>query len=635
MTQLVSGGPNCSPRRRRKEVVVRAWPRQSIIPPADDPGFEKWALCQLRLYKPFRRIDDLCLPSITDVFFSHLDGGGFPHLNRHDFGNGNGVSDNDDASLPAVSLINNNSERDTALQQDDYQFLMNVTGVRSDSMFLLGNREVDVTCSWPTSWNGFSFEQLVRWLDETKKKIAVPPVVYDVVDISTFSHMQRKAYDIIHRHTFGCSQREQLLMIVVGTAGTGKSFLINAVRQLYLQSNCSQCLKITAPTGIVASNIHGCTIFSLLSLMNDDVNGEQLHSLQMKMSNVNLLIIDEYSFLSVTTIDSLDRRLRIIFPRSSHIPFGGLNIVLCGDPAQLPPVRAQPTYAYRGSTVHLAARFHLFDKVVELDHPFRQTGSDPTQIRFRDLLARVANCEATENDWEWLQTRNPSLLTTEENDVFDNCKHVVANNDARNKINREKLSKLSPIIRIDDCDDDVVNVEEEAYDGDRYGTNDSQLFAVGSDVMMIMNLWTDAGLVNGACGTVVGIVKPADGRKARVLLVDFPTYRGPALSIQSPTVVPITQVCSRKLKGIPLTLSWAITIHKSQGMTLDHVTIDLGDSEYSSGLTFVALSRAKFFLGLRIRPFDFDRFRRITAGKYVLARRSEFTRLRFLAMLTQ
>jgi ATP-dependent exoDNAse (exonuclease V) alpha subunit len=219
--------------------------------------------------------------------------------------------------------------------------------------------------------------------------------------------------------------------------------------------------------------------------------------------------------------------------------------------------------------------------------------------------------------------------------LFDNCKYVVANNDTRNIVNREKLAKLSPVIRIDDCDDDAFNVEEEAYEGDRYGTNDSQLFAIGSDVMMIMNLWTEAGLVNGACGTVVGILKPDDGRKARVLMVDFPKYQGPVLDTRYPTVVPVTQVSSRQLKGIPLTLSWAITIHKSQGMTLDRVTVDLGDSEYSSGLTFVALSRAKSFFGLRVRPFDLRRYTRITAGKYVLARRSEYCRLRLLAAATE
>jgi hypothetical protein len=86
------------------------------------------------------------------------------------------------------------------------------------------------------------------------------------------------------------------------------------------------------------------------------------------MKNVKLLVIDEYSFLSVTVIDKLDHHLR------KNSPAQGLNILLCGDPAQLPPVVGKPLYAYQGSTSHLAAR--LFDKVVELDHVFRQCGDD-------------------------------------------------------------------------------------------------------------------------------------------------------------------------------------------------------------------------------------------------------------------
>jgi hypothetical protein len=84
------------------------------------------------------------------------------------------------------------------------------------------------------------------------------------------------------------------------------------------------------------------------------------------------------------------------------------------------------------------------------------------------------------------------------------------------------LAKLSPIIIIDDIGDEAFRIEDDSPEGDHYGSDDSQLFAVGADVMMIMNLWTDAGLVNGACGTVVGILKPGDGRKARILMVDFP-----------------------------------------------------------------------------------------------------------------
>ena len=86
---------------------------------------------------------------------------------------------------------------------------------------------------------------------------------------------------------------------------------------------------------------------------------------------------------------------------------------------------------------------------------------------------------------------------------------------------------------------------------------------------------------------------------------------------------------------MPLTLAWAVTIHKSQGMTLDHVTVDLGISEFASGLTFVALSRARSFSGLRIEPFDFSWFQRIENGRHVAARRAEFHRLRLLAASTE
>ena len=527
-----------------------------------------------------------------------------------------------------------NTIQESFLQQDDYQQLMNFSDVPNGSSSLLGNRELDVTYEWPDTWNGFSFQNLHTWLETSKQTKAVQPICLTHDDALTLSESQTKAYEIIKRHTFGTHQTEQLLMIVVGTAGTGKSFLIDSIRRMFAQRNSTHRLKITAPTGIAASNIQGCTIYSLLALMNADVSCERLHLLQMAMMDVTLLIIDEYSFLSVAKIDELDQRLRVIFPRKSHIPFGGLNILLCGDPAQLPPVRAQPTYAFSGRTSHRAARFHLFNKVVELRQPFRQTGDDTTQIRFRELLARVANCEAAESDWSWLQTRNPICLSPEENKAFDDCIHVVATNEVRNSINREKLSQLSPVIKIDDCDEELAYFEEDGNEGEIYGSLNSQLFAIGAEVMLTFNLWTEAGLVNGARGTVVAILKPQNNKKARILMVDVPSYRGPGLCPEFPTVVPITQVSSRNLKGIPLTLSWAVTIHKSQGLTMTRLTVDLGEKEFSSGLTFVALSRAKSFLGLRIRPFGFDRYNRITTGRYVSARRSEFIRLRLLAETT-
>lgn len=583
------------------------------------------------MYKAHRSVAELCDPNISAVFFSHLDSGGFPHLiHRNDPNLSENQADQDDADF---GLTENHVE-ENRLQQDDYQWLMNYSRTRSSNSFLLGIRELDLAYTWPQSWHGFSFEHLLSWIKKTKDNIVLQSSQSHPVDISSFSVMQQKAYNLVHKHTFGSHQDDQLLMLVLGTAGTGKSFLINAIDQLFKTRDCSQCLKITAPTGIAAANIQGSTIYSLIPLLQHSITRHRLHSLQMMMMDVKLLIIDEYSFLSVAIIDKLDQHLRKIFPRKSNVPFGGLNILLCGDPAQLPPVNGKPLYAYQGSSSHLAARFHLFDKVVELDHVFRQSGNDQSQIKFRNLLTRVANCEASEDDWRLLQTRRPSCLSKEDNNSFDVSKFIVSTNDARHQINHDKLSKFSPVIKITDCDGDVTNIDDDSMEAEHVNPKNPQLYAVGAEVMLTANLWTEVGLVNGACGTVVAILKPEDNRKLYVLMVDIPSYHGPALSPSHPTIVPITHMSTLNFSGIPLTLAWAITIHKSQGMTLERVTIDLGDTEFSSGLTFVALSRAKTFHGLRIMPFDFDRYARIANGTHVNARRAEMQRLRLLAKNT-
>ena len=420
-------------------------------------------------------------------------------------------------------------------------------------------------------------------------------------------------------------------MIVLGTAGTGKSYLINAIRQAFAQHGKLHSLRVTAPTGIAAANISGSTIYSLLSLLNENLTGSRLNFLQHALQDVEVIIIDEYSFLSIPIFDSLDRQLRKIFSNHADLPFGGVNIILCGDPAQLAPVRGQPVYAGQDCNNPQPTRFHLFQTVIELDQPFRQTGMDQTQIRFRQLLGRVADCRADEGDWIWLQTRRSCSLSPAENGVFDVNRHIVSTNKARNEINKTRLRELAPIMNIAQFDDGLHDVSADNVDEDCITQGGPQLYAIGAEVMLTANLWTEAGLVNGSCGIVDDIIKPVDDRQARIVMVNFPGYHGPCLSPSRPGVVPITQVRAANQKGMPLTLAWAVTIHKSQGMTLDHVTVDLGNTEFASGLTFVALSRAKTFNGLRVEPFDFNRFQRIEKGRHVAARRHEFQRLRGLA----
>jgi len=538
-------------RARRKHVIVRAWPRSSTIPALVDPHFNKWALAQLRLHKPFRTIDELSSPSINDVFSSHLAHGGFPHLASHE---NDDATDSDLDSQPELGTVMEAHTLDGLLRQDDYQQIMESGRFAHDSIPLLGARELDLIHVWPHSWQGSDFNTLLTWLSTTKNSTDIPPPTLPPIPLQSLSDMQRHAFNIIHSHTFGSSLSEQLLMIVVGTAGTGKSYLINAIRQLFNEQDAASCLKITAPTGIAAAGIYGCTIFSLLPLLNENIGRERLLRLQISMADVKLLIIDEYSFLSAATFDSLNRQLQKIFPQATR-PFGGINIVLCGDPAQLPPVHAQPVYAFRGPSRHVAARFHLFNCVVVLDQPFRQIGDDPEQIQFRSLLTHVANCEAHEDDWLWLQTRRACCLSSEENASFDDSKYIVSTNQLRNQINYDKLASFSPILKVDNNNNSLPQSTEIELDGDCLELNDTPLYAIGVQVMLTANLWTEAGLVNGASGVVEAILKSVEGEDAYILLVSFPMYRGPALSPLHPTVVPITQIRSGSTKGIPLTLA--------------------------------------------------------------------------------
>ena len=622
-------------RRRRKHVVVRTWPRFTPTPLQENDGFEKWALAQLRLYKAHRNDTELSTPSVKEVFQVHLACGGFPGTRALNVAANEDTAEDSDTDEPQHRLASPTSmDIGHVVHQDDYQQVMHRSGGTFLTTDILGLRELDLAFPWDNSWLGIPFDRLLTWLSHAKETTPPPPPIVTPIVASSLSDQQNAALQIIRNYIFGPDKNRQLLMIVLGTAGTGKSYLINAIRFMFSANGQSDAVRVTAPTGIAAANIHGSTIHSLLALLNENLSGGRLHNLQATLRPVRLLIIDEYSFLSTSMFDILDRQLRKIFPAKADRPFGGMNIILCGDPAQLAPVRGRPVYATDGKKEQAASRFRLFDTVVELDHPFRQTGNDKTQTRFRDVLAHVANCDAREADWAWLQTRQAACLSLTDNACFDDAKHIVSTNDARENINRAHLAKLAPIIRVDTSDDDIREFHLDSFDDDSLVQTGPQLYASGAEVMLTANLWTEAGLVNGSCGTIVHILKPNDDRHARVIMVNFPKYRGPPLTPLQPTVVPITQVRTGNIKGMPLTLAWAITIHKSQGMTLDRATVDLGQTEFASGLTFVALSRCKNFHGLRILPFDFERFSSIERGRHVSARRHEFDRLRRLASST-
>ena len=155
-------------------------------------------------------------------------------------------------------------------------------------------------------------------------------------------------------------------------------------------------------------------------------------------------------------------------------------------------------------------------------------------------------------------------------------------------------------------------------------------------VMLTTNLWVAAGLVNGCIGTVVDIVYSGDKRPPALpdfVVCHFPEYRGPAYA--GPSTVPIAPVQRTWLHdnktytrvNLPLALAWALTIHKSQGLTLEKAVVDIGHSDRSAGLSFVAMSRVRALADLRLMPFSKDRLTKIATNKNVQKRKEMDARL--------
>ena len=252
--------------------------------------------------------------------------------------------------------------------------------------------------------------EMPSWIVTLKENFHLSLTPTDVINVESFSEMQKPAYDIITKHSKNSSEKEALLLIINGVAGTGKSYLIKALKS-YLKQKC----VITATTGKAAYNIRGVTVYSLLKLptcpqSEKDLSGESLIELQERLSNTDYILIDEYSMLGQRTLGWIDKRCRQSSGAKENL-FGGKSIILIGDPAQLPPVSDKPLFHAKPSNQIVQQGYYaymMFNHVVTLTVNQRVKGTDPEQIVFRDFLLRLRNGEISENDWKLLLTRQPS-----------------------------------------------------------------------------------------------------------------------------------------------------------------------------------------------------------------------------------
>ncbi|RKS93846.1 UvrD-like helicase family protein [Flavobacterium limicola] len=385
---------------------------------------------------------------------------------------------------------------------------------------------------------------------------------------------------------------------LTGKAGTGKSTFLK-----HIIKTVSKNFVVIAPTGIAAVNVNGVTIHSFFSfplrpILPDDDDIKTFSKGSEKRSVIeamDTLIIDEISMVRVDIIDAIDCSLR----RNSgnpNLPFGGKQVVFVGDVFQLEPVTSSKTGEYEiikeiyGNPYFFSAK--VFKKInfctVELLKVYRQTDLD-----FINLLDKVRIKEISQIDLDKINTR---LISDKEliNNEFTIM--LSTTNDIANRVNQQKLIEISS--KLFNYNAEISGV----FDESKYPTDIELNLKVGAQVVFIKND-SEKKWFNGTIGKIEKledkkiIVKLEDGNTHDVEPVVWDNikfqYNRILNKIESEVIGTFQQY--------PLKLAWAITIHKSQGLTFDKIIIDLGRGAFASGQAYVALSRARTIKGLFLK----------------------------------
>ena len=384
-------------------------------------------------------------------------------------------------------------------------------------------------------------------------------------------------------------------LFITGRAGTGKTTLMRAFME-----RAGPRAAVLAPTGVAAMQAGGQTLHSFFQLPPRLIEPADIRSLRNKrlVQALETLVIDEISMVRADLMWAIDASLRR--NRERNEPFGGVQMVLVGDLAQLPPVIRQDEAAYLEMGYGGPFFFHppAFREagfgLVELEEVHRQ--SDPD---FIDVLNAVRDGELREDQAETLNAR-----VTGRSGLEASASHVVltATNELANNINRQRLEGLPTQPHVFEAK------LEGQFDPRAMPTDDPLILKRGARVMLTRND-PQGRWVNGSLGEVMGF----DDKAVRVRIGDNEyAVEAQKWERQAYAFDANTQSLVKDTKGAftqyPLRLAWATTIHKAQGLTLDKVYIDVSRRLFAHGQAYVALSRATTLEGLELsrvlRPDD-------------------------------
>ncbi len=390
-------------------------------------------------------------------------------------------------------------------------------------------------------------------------------------------------------------------VFLTGFAGTGKSYILNKLKE-----KLKKKLTITSTTGIAAVNVKGQTLHSWagVGLCRNTISNtvEKIRGRKTQLNQIlkcKILAVDEISMLNIEAFEYINEVLKAL--RENDKPFGGIQVLFIGDFFQLPPVEnntesslsAERRYCFDSP---LWEEFNL--KNVILKKNYRQN-----EENFITALAHMRENCLDAADIKLLNGRCTDL-DTYETDIL----HIFSTNEEANRYNNIKFNMIKEPIRIFTAEDGVYRgtklvsknlTESENYILEIFSKNcraekDIPL-KLGAKVMLLINMDFNKGLINGACGFIQQFyensieIKFDNGVTASIPRHKFEYYYN-------------DRVVAERMQ-YPLRLAYGITIHKSQGMTLDKLVVDCSRI-FERGQAYVAMSRVKTLDGLFIKNFE-------------------------------
>lgn len=387
-------------------------------------------------------------------------------------------------------------------------------------------------------------------------------------------------------------------LFLTGKAGSGKTTFLRSLRE-----RSTKRMIVLAPTGVAAMNAGGVTIHSFFQLPfapfvpESHFGGEARYQYRFSKEKVNiirsidLLVIDEISMVRADLLDAVDDVLRRY--RDRHKPFGGVQLLLIGDLQQLSPVVKEqdqqllspyyPHFYFFGSHALEQAGY----VTVELTKVYRQNNAE-----FLDLLNCIRDNRVDASVLECLNRRClPDFASRQPRGYI----YLTTHNQKANDLNASRLKQLPGAERAFRA---VITDDFPAY---MYPTEEELVLKVGAQVMFVKNdLSGQHRYYNGMLGRIVSLseegpleVETEDGQ---LIALDREEWTNCKYSLD-PDTKEITETLLGTFQQFPLRLAWAITIHKSQGLTFDKAIIDVGQA-FAPGQAYVALSRCRSLEGL-------------------------------------